>query len=195
MKWVFAIGISSLKIFYWTSAEILNCPILVLLLYSCIKVTSLQLNVHCSTLQGVKRILKTPCGSPPYLAPEIREMNYEGNQVDVWSCGIILFVLLVGNTIWGEPSTEDPEFLAYIQHYPHQIKRLKEWGSLSPSVLQLLLGILNIDPSLRFTIPLICNTPWFQMYISQTCLTNTIVLIRYWAWMECALILKYWQKR
>lgn len=145
---------------------------MVLLLYSCIKVTSLQLNVHCSTLQGVKRILKTPCGSPPYLAPEIREMNYEGNQVDVWSCGIILFVLLVGNTIWGEPSTEDPEFLAYIQHYPHQIKRLKEWGSLSPSVLQLLLGILNIDPSLRFTIPLICNTPWFQMYILQPCLTQ-----------------------
>ena len=47
--------------------------------------------------QNKTRILTTPCGTPPYLAPEVREMNYHGDAVDLWSVGIILYVLLVGS--------------------------------------------------------------------------------------------------
>ena len=85
--------------------------------------------------KGIKRLLKTPCGSPPYLAPEIRQMLYEGNQVDLWSCGIILFVLLIGNTAWSEPSENDPDFLTFLQNYPHSLRNIKEWSRLSPMVL------------------------------------------------------------
>ncbi|KAJ3302286.1 Chk1 protein kinase [Kappamyces sp. JEL0829] len=121
--------------------------------------------------KGSKRTLKTPCGSPPYLAPEIREMCYEGNQVDLWSCGIILFVMLVGNTAWAEPTAEDQEFMTFVHYYPQHVSRLKDWSTISPSVLvrrqrspqELIIGLLNIEPTQRFTLDHIAASPWFQM--------------------------------
>lgn len=42
--------------------------------------------------------LKTPCGSPNYAAPEIISgKSYGGQEVDVWSCGVILFAMICGN--------------------------------------------------------------------------------------------------
>jgi len=54
---------------------------------------------------GEVRQLRRICGSPPYVAPEIIGW-YSGEAVDVWSCGIILLVLLVGS-MSGTPSTLD----------------------------------------------------------------------------------------
>ena len=78
------------------------------------------------------RTLTTPCGTPPYLAPEVRDMNYSGDSVDLWSSGIILYVLLVGNTAWAEPTRRDEEFNRYCLSYPNL--SYHPWDNFSKSV-------------------------------------------------------------
>lgn len=47
--------------------------------------------------KGITRILTTPCGSPPYVSPEIHTQHYRGDASDIWSAGVILYVMLVGS--------------------------------------------------------------------------------------------------
>lgn len=47
--------------------------------------------------KGQIRKLNTPCGSSVYMAPDVLSGSYEGPAVDIWSAGVILFVLLTGS--------------------------------------------------------------------------------------------------
>ena len=50
--------------------------------------------------------LKTACGSPCYAAPEmIAGKRYHGSNVDIWSCGVILFALICGYLPFEDPNT------------------------------------------------------------------------------------------
>ncbi|KAI8927436.1 kinase-like domain-containing protein [Entophlyctis helioformis] len=110
--------------------------------------------------KGVTRVLTTPCGTPPYVAPEIHQMKYNGDLVDIWSAGILLYVLLAGNTPWAEPTFHDEEFRSYVQMYARGLN-YRPWNEFSPQVLGLLRGILMVDAARRFSIADIRASPWF----------------------------------
>jgi serine/threonine-protein kinase Chk1 len=124
---------------------------------------------------GKNRLSKSMVGSPPYIAPEIPEVaggqrgvagvagvtGYEMNIADIWSCGIILFVLLVGNTPWDEPTMRSYEFKEYVVAEGRGNPEDELWAKISPGGLSLIHGMLKLDPSHRFALNEIRTHPWF----------------------------------
>ncbi|KAH4195882.1 hypothetical protein HBH42_078490 [Parastagonospora nodorum] len=119
---------------------------------------------------GQLRVCNTVCGSPPYIAPEIvsgrrskradvLDVGYMPNICDIWSCGVVLFVLLVGNTPWDEPTMRSEEFKEYVETGGHTTDEL--WEQLPADIVSLLRGMLKIDPAERFTLDEIRTHPWF----------------------------------
>lgn len=119
--------------------------------------------------KGVKKTCTTSCGSPPYTAPEVVTCDarmrqklahgYSGDFVDIWSCGVVLFVLLVGNTPWDEPLERSYEFADYVKSNGHPEDDL--WKSLPKETLSLLRGIMRVNPKERFSLADIRRHPWF----------------------------------
>ncbi|KAJ4373102.1 Protein kinase [Neocucurbitaria cava] len=99
--------------------------------------------------------LKTSCGSPNYAAPEVISGKlYAGPEVDVWSCGVILYVLLVGRLPF------DDEYI------PTLFKKIAAGNYsipsyLSPGAVSLIKKMLMVNPVHRITIPELRQDPWF----------------------------------
>ncbi|KAJ5733650.1 Sucrose non-fermenting protein kinase 1 [Penicillium malachiteum] len=99
--------------------------------------------------------LKTSCGSPNYAAPEVISGKlYAGPEVDVWSCGVILYVLLVGRL----PFDDD--------YIPALFKKIAAGNFhvpsyISPGAARLIRAMLQVHPVHRITIPEIREDPWF----------------------------------
>ncbi|KAK0256347.1 hypothetical protein B0A54_10747 [Friedmanniomyces endolithicus] len=99
--------------------------------------------------------LKTSCGSPNYAAPEVISGKlYAGPEVDVWSCGVILYVLLVGRLPF------DDEYI------PALFKKIAQGNYVVPSYLssgavRLIKRMLQVNPVNRISVPEIRQDPWF----------------------------------
>jgi len=101
--------------------------------------------------------LKTSCGSPNYAAPEVISGRlYAGPEVDVWSCGVILYVMLVGRLPFDEESI--PELF---QRISQGIFTLPDF--LSSGARHLLRRILQVNPLDRVTVDGIIEDPWFRV--------------------------------
>ncbi|KAF3925365.1 hypothetical protein ABW20_dc0110144 [Dactylellina cionopaga] len=99
-------------------------------------------------------------GSPPYVAPEVSQgIGYVGDQVDLWSCGVVLFVLLTGNTPWDEPTDRSAEFCEYKSTGGHAT--YEPWNLIMDNVLSLIRGMMAVNPAKRFTIEQIKKHPWY----------------------------------
>jgi serine/threonine-protein kinase Chk1 len=120
---------------------------------------------------GNTKLSTTMCGSPPYIAPEViscsknaqtrnvKATGYAANLVDIWSCGVVLFVLLVGNTPWDEPTSASWEFEEFTRAAGRSTDDL--WQKLPTSVLSLLRGMMNVDSKNRYNFERIKRHPWY----------------------------------
>ncbi|KAK2981814.1 hypothetical protein RJ640_010331 [Escallonia rubra] len=101
-------------------------------------------------------LLHTLCGTPAYVAPEILgKKGYDGAKVDIWSCGIILFVLTAGYLPFNDPNL----MVMYRKIYKGEF-RCPKW--MSPDLKQFLSRLLDTDPGTRITVDEIVNDPWFK---------------------------------
>ena len=109
---------------------------------------------------------KTSCGSPNYAAPEVISGKlYAGPEVDVWSCGVILYALLCGSLPFDD------------ENIPNLFKKIKGGiftlpGHMSDDIKELISRMLVVDPLQRITIPEIRRHHWFTenlpLYLSVT---------------------------
>ncbi|KAI1103626.1 Pkinase-domain-containing protein [Jackrogersella minutella] len=123
--------------------------------------------------KGQRKQSATMCGSPPYVAPEVlacgrvankpnEVIKYSPELVDIWSSGVILFVLLVGNTPWDEPTKSSWEFQEYKKTNGRSSDSL--WERIPAEALSLLRGMMNIEPKKRFSFAQIRQHPWYTRH-------------------------------
>ncbi|GMI92015.1 SOS3-interacting protein 4, CBL-INTERACTING PROTEIN KINASE 11, PROTEIN KINASE SOS2-LIKE 5 [Hibiscus trionum] len=101
-------------------------------------------------------MLHTLCGTPAYVAPEIlAKKGYDGAKVDVWSCGIILYVLNAGCLPFNDPNL----MVMYKKIYKGEY-HCPKW--MSSDLKRFLSRLLDTNPETRITIHEILEDPWFR---------------------------------
>ena len=103
------------------------------------------------------QLLKTGCGSPCYIPPEmIKEMGYNGEETDIWSAGIILYLMLCGTL----PFYEEDNQLLYQKIIKGEYTIPKY---LSEEAKDIIKQILEVDPKKRINFEKIKKHPWFNI--------------------------------
>ncbi|KAG0489657.1 hypothetical protein HPP92_006520 [Vanilla planifolia] len=101
-------------------------------------------------------LLHTTCGTPAYVAPEvIARKGYDGAKADIWSCGVILFVLLAGYLPF-----HDANLMEMYRKITKAEFRCPNW--LSSDVKRLITRILDPNPLTRISIAKIKEHSWFK---------------------------------
>lgn len=96
-------------------------------------------------------------GTPGYLSPEVIRKDPYGKPVDIWACGVILYILLVGYPpFWDE---DQPRLYAQIKagayDYPSP-----EWDTVTPEAKNLINSMLTVNPAKRITATEALKHPW-----------------------------------
>ncbi|KAH7853508.1 hypothetical protein Vadar_003377 [Vaccinium darrowii] len=125
-----------------------------------LKVTDFGLSAFAEHLRQ-DGLLHTTCGTPAYVAPEvIGKKGYDGAKADIWSCGVILFVLLAGYL----PFQDDNLVAMYRKIYKGDFK-CPQW--FSPESRRLITKLLDPNPSTRITTSKIMDSSWFKKSIPK----------------------------
>lgn len=111
--------------------------------------------------------LQTPCYTPYYVAPEVLGPEKYDKSCDVWSLGVIMYILLCGF-----PPFYSNNGLAIS---PGMKKRIRagqyefpepEWRNVSQGAKQLITAMLNVDQEKRLTIVQVMRNPWIAQWVA-----------------------------
>jgi serine/threonine protein kinase len=119
---------------------------------------------------SVNSMPKTQVGTISYMAPEVTMINKRdsgvldyGAAADVWSLGVILFVLVCGRYPFGFDGPKSQGGMPTFRVYERIRSGLVEFPpSLSPEILEMLQGMLTTDPLSRWTLERIRGCAWYQ---------------------------------
>ncbi|XP_022163828.1 calcium/calmodulin-dependent protein kinase type II alpha chain isoform X20 [Myzus persicae] len=108
-------------------------------------------------VQGEQQAWFGFAGTPGYLSPEVLKKEPYGKPVDIWACGVILYILLVGYP----PFWDEDQHRLYAQikagayDYPSP-----EWDTVTPDAKNLINQMLTVNPAKRVTASDALKHPW-----------------------------------
>jgi len=108
-------------------------------------------------VQGEQQAWFGFAGTPGYLSPEVLKKEPYGKPVDIWACGVILYILLVGYP----PFWDEDQHRLYAQikagayDYPSP-----EWDTVTPEAKNLINQMLTVNPAKRITAAEALKHPW-----------------------------------
>lgn len=108
--------------------------------------------------KGKTRRLTTIVGSYSYMAPEVLKGEYN-HLIDIWSMGMVLFVLYTGTVLWKRPTLDDEVFSNYIMFKNHNYA---PFTKLSPQIVKLFENMCNISVDKRIDIEGVESHEWVQ---------------------------------
>ena len=116
------------------------------------------------------QLLKTGCGSPCYVPPEmINEIGYNGALTDIWSAGVILYLMLCGNL----PFFHDDNQILYEKILSGKYETPSH---LSEDAKDILSKLLEVDPKKRINFEGIKSHPWFSL-IDKNYMMNKGIIV------------------
>ncbi|XP_041916710.1 serine/threonine-protein kinase 33 isoform X2 [Alosa sapidissima] len=121
-----------------------------------IKVTDFGLSVQKGGV-GSENMLQATCGTPIYMAPEVINGHEYSQQCDVWSIGVIMYLLLSG----------EPPFMSSLEERLFELIKKGEltfstpvWDSISDAAKKVVCCLLKVDPAHRITANELLDNPW-----------------------------------
>ncbi|XP_055518073.1 calcium/calmodulin-dependent protein kinase type II subunit beta isoform X39 [Leucoraja erinacea] len=108
-------------------------------------------------VQGEQQAWFGFAGTPGYLSPEVLRKEAYGKPVDIWACGVILYILLVGYPpFWDEDQQKlYQQIKAGAYDFPSP-----EWDTVTPEAKNLINQMLTINPAKRITATEALKHPW-----------------------------------
>mmetsp|Transcript_21563 Transcript_21563/g.45519 ORF Transcript_21563/g.45519 Transcript_21563/m.45519 type:complete len:317 (+) Transcript_21563:205-1155(+) len=104
-------------------------------------------------------VMQTPCGTPGYIAPEVLRMKGYGKECDVWSLGVIIYILLCGfPPFYAE---NDAQLYEKIKKGEYEFLR-PYWDPISDLAKDLIRKMLTVDPAKRITCAEALQHPWLK---------------------------------
>uniref|UniRef100_A0A8D0DEN3 calcium/calmodulin-dependent protein kinase n=1 Tax=Sander lucioperca TaxID=283035 RepID=A0A8D0DEN3_SANLU len=105
-------------------------------------------------------------GTPGYLSPEVLRKEAYGKPVDIWACGVILYILLVGYPpFWDEDQHKlYQQIKAGAYDFPSP-----EWDTVTPEAKNLINQMLTINPAKRITAQEALKHPWVCVSVLYVC--------------------------
>jgi serine/threonine protein kinase len=120
----------------------------------------------------IQDLEKTRCGTPGYVAPEVMFSGKYSQAVDLWSLGMILFVMLHG-TLPLELRTRNIGMF-YRTLLADPTKRIRCSDKLPSDIYELLQSMLCVDPQQRVTIQQVMQHPWVESGLQQLLLQQQL---------------------